>query len=68
MKDQMQRQKTPGNSKRKLDSIKQAQSEYKREDNFYGPAVQREVSPQEQSLDRLSKTTLQFTTRPRLPL
>lgn len=54
MKDQMQRQKTPGNSaKRKLDSIKQAQPEYKREDNLYGPAVQREVSPQEQSLDRL---------------
>ena len=67
MKDQMQRQKTPGNSaKRKLGFIKQAQSEDKRDDNFYGPAVQREVSPQEQSFDRLS-TPLQFTARPRLP-
>lgn len=53
----MQRQKPPGNSaKRKLDFIGQTQSEDKRDDNFYGPAAQREVSPQEQSLGRLSTT------------
>lgn len=45
MKDQMQRQKPPGNSaKRKLDFIRQTQSEDKRDDNFYGPAVQKSQS------------------------
>lgn len=51
MKDQTQRQKKSGNSgKTKLGFRKHKT----RDGNFYGPAVQREVSPQEQNWGRLS--------------
>lgn len=50
MKDQTQRQK-------KHQGIQQRESlasENTRDGNFYGPAVQREVSPQEQNWGKLS--------------
>lgn len=50
-----------------MDFIKLSQSEHKT-DNPHGPAVQRESSPQEQSLDTSSMPPLQFPGTPTLSL